>query len=89
MENRLSRSSIILKNLNSPYFEQAIFILKKEGDADGLCEDIVDEAQKIIDSFIRRKAKRKLRINRMKTVLTTSLCITSAGLVFFLFTKLF
>ena len=70
MENTTSRNSIILRNINSAYFEQAIFILKKGETCDEVFDDIISEAQKIVDNFIRRKQRQK-RNNRIKNTLIT------------------
>lgn len=61
MENTTSRNSIILRNIKSPYIEQAIIILKN-GNYETISDDIVTEAQKIIDKFIiQRKRESKIR----------------------------
>ena len=71
MENTSSRNSIILKNISSPYIEQAIFILKKEAEFE---DDIVTEAQKIIDNFIKRRRK-KSKVNKYIKKTFTALAV--------------
>lgn len=83
MENKASRNSIILKNLNSPYFEQAIFIMKRSGDEMVYCDDIVSEAQRIVDSFIKQRARKKLRTRRFRAALfALPVCFAAAAAVF-------
>ena len=89
MENKTSRNSIILKNLNSPFIEQAIFILKKGNDDDCFGDDVVDEAQKIIDNFIKRRHKNNLRQKRIKTAVCLAPIISALTLIAFIAVKLF
>ena len=84
MENTTSRNSIILRNISSPYIEQAIFILKKEAEFE---DDIVTEAQKIVNNFIKRRQKKK-KINRyLKKVFSgfavIALLISAGMLIYF------
>ena len=57
-----SRNVIVVKNINSSYVEQAILILKKETDSKeyyGSGENIVLEAQRIIDQYVQNQQNRK------------------------------
>ena len=58
MTERKSRRVVIINNINSETIDQAIFILKSDrGDimlSGGKNTDIVREAQKIIDNYIRQ-----------------------------------
>lgn len=68
MESKTTRNTVILKNLNSPFIEQAIFILKN-GTDESFGDDIVDEAQKIIDTFIKRRRSSNKRKERIRAAL--------------------
>ena len=57
-----SRNVIVVKNINSSYVEPAILILKKETDSKeyyGSGENIVLEAQRIIDQYVQNQQNRK------------------------------
>ncbi len=71
MESKTTRNTVILKNLNSPFIEQAIFILRN-GTDEAFGDDIVDEAQKIIDNFIKRRRRSNQRNGRIRAAM---LCI--------------
>ena len=86
MENTTSRNSIILRNIRSPYIEQAIFILKKEAEFE---DDIITEAEKIINNFIaRRQKKGKLKryIKKLSLAgISAAIVISSALIIYFSF----
>lgn len=81
-----TRNIIILNNLGSENIEQAIIILKNKSKLCAPQEDIVFEAQKVIDDFIAKNKRQARRIREVRSILVLLPVIGFLGLVmFFLF----
>ena len=79
-----SRNVVVVKNIDSSCVEQAILILKKdvaEKEYFGSEEDVVRQAQRIIDDFIKGKniGKQKKHMKYFKYFIC--LCAITAALV--------
>ncbi len=89
MKTTAARNVIILKNLNSPEIEQAVFILKKGWNDDMLMErDIVIEAQRIIDDFISKRKKMRKKGSGTKAVLILTPIFAAITLFSYLFLRM-
>lgn len=76
-----TRNIIILNNLGSENIEQAIIILKNKSKLCAPQEDIVFEAQKVIDDFIAKNKRQARRIREVRSILVLLPVIGFLGLV--------
>lgn len=76
-----TRNIIILNNLGSENIEQAIIILKNKSKLCAPQEDIVFEAQKVIDDFISKNKRQARRIREVRSILVLLPVIGFLGLV--------
>ncbi len=94
MIDKKARKVVIINNINSDTIDQAIFILKTELPNKSCENHIVEEAQKIIDSYVRQverlkttgghSAKSRHRNSFLSTLLTIS-CTAAFMLTVFFF----
>ena len=82
-----TRNIIILNNLNSENIEQAIIILKNKSKLCAQQEDIVFEAQKVIDDFIAKNKRQARRIREVRSALVLMPVAAILGLMMFLIFK--
>lgn len=63
MVKGVNRQVIVVKSPDTKLFDQAIFILREDAlEKEGVGErELLDEAQKIADSYVRQKAARHTR----------------------------
>lgn len=83
-----TRNIIILNNLNSENIEQAIIILKNKGTGFSPGNDIVEEAQQIIDSYIRKNRRQARRIREVRSIIVLLPVISLVGMLMYLIFKL-
>ena len=76
-----TRNIIILNNLGSENIEQAIIILKNKSKLCAPQEDIVFEAQKVIDDFMAKNKRQARRIREVRSILVLLPVIGFLGLV--------
>ncbi|MDY6314137.1 MAG: hypothetical protein SPL89_03055 [Clostridia bacterium] len=82
-----TRNIIILNNLGSENIEQAIIILKNKSKLCAPQEDIVFEAQKVIDDFIAKNKRQARRIREVRSALVLMPVAAILGLMMFLIFK--
>ncbi len=93
MIDKKAKKVVIINNINSDTIDQAIFILKSVLPVHSFDKNIVDEAQKIIDSYVRQverlkdtgksRKRKSSRSNFFSTFLTVSLTAAFMLTVFF------
>lgn len=83
-----TRNIIILNNLNSENIEQAIIILKNKGISFSPGNDIVEEAQQIIDSYIKKNRRQARRIREVRSIIVLLPVISLVGMLMYLIFKL-
>ena len=72
---------IHVKNTNSPYFEEAYFVLKNDVDLDTRENDMVLEAQKIASQYVSGERAGKIKMSKRKIFV---LLLTLSALSFIL-----
>ena len=73
------KKMIHVKNTNSPYFEEAFFVVKNDVDP-ALCEnDMRKEAQRIADSCLAGEGHNRLKLSPKKV---TALLLILSGIAF-------
>ena len=72
---------IHVKNTNSPYFEEAYFVLKNDVDPDTRENDMVLEAQKIASQYVSGERAGKIKMSKRKIFV---LLLTLSALSFIL-----
>ncbi|MDP4153241.1 MAG: hypothetical protein Q8865_07390 [Bacillota bacterium] len=80
MTRGINRQAIHIKDIGSPYFEEAIFIVSKNADLSGMTSsDMAEEARKIVNSYIKRYAGRPSTKHRWLLAIAVILILSAVA----------